>query len=180
MPGRADIESQNEYLLKVQRDFRLAVEFVATAMSEIGAVGKIVLFGSVARPLIKEVPRFSEYRRAGIAVWHECRDVDLAVWVSSPENLEALRRAKIKGLKIAAESKNITVADHQVDIFILESGTDSYLGRLCNFNKCPKGKGKIKCMAPGCGRVPFLRQIPDFHFAPDGLDEDVSTVLFER
>ena len=180
MPSRADIASQNEYLLKLQRDFRLAVEFVAAAMSEIGAVGKIVLFGSVARPLVKEVPRFSEYRRAGIAVWHECRDVDLAVWVSSPENLEAVRRAKIKGLKIAAESKNITVADHQVDIFILAPGTDSYLGRLCTFNKCPKGKGKIKCMAPGCGRVPFLQQIPDFHFAPDGLDEDVSTVLFER
>ena len=31
----------------------------------------------------KEIPRFSAFRRAGIEVWHECEDLDLAVWISS-------------------------------------------------------------------------------------------------
>ena len=32
-----------------------------------------------ARPLWKEVPRFPTYRRAGIALWHECADLDIAI-----------------------------------------------------------------------------------------------------
>ena len=179
MPSRADIESQNEYLLKTQRDFRLAAEFVATAMSENGRVEKIVLFGSVANGIEKEIPRFTEYRREGIAVWHECRDVDIAVWVNSLEDLKLLRRAKIEGLKMAAQVKSITVADHQVDVFVMEAKTDCYLGRLCIYGKCPKAK-KIKCMAPGCGNPPFLQQMPDFRFDTKCLEDDVSVVLFQR
>ena len=179
MLSRADIESQNEYLLKSQRDFRLAAEFAATAMSEDSRVEKIVLFGSVANPLVKEIPRFSEYRREGIAVWHECRDVDIAVWVNSLEDLKSLRRAKIEGLKTAAQVKSITVADHQVDVFVMEAKTDHYLGRLCIYGKCPKAK-KIKCMAPGCGNPPFLKQMPDFRLDPKCLEDDVSVVLFQR
>lgn len=179
MLSRAEIESQNEYLLKSQRDFRLAAEFVATAMSENSRVEKIVLFGSVANPLVKEIPRFREYRREGIAVWHECRDVDVAVWVDSLEDLKSLRRAKIEGLKTVARVKNITTADHQVDVFVMEPKTDRYLGRLCVYGECPKAK-KVDCMASGCGDRPFLKQMPDFRFDPRCLDGDVSVVLFQR
>ena len=34
--------------------------------------------------------------------------------------------------------------------------TDRYLGRLCDFNACPKGKAE--CRVPGCGEVTLLRQ----------------------
>jgi hypothetical protein len=35
-------------------------------------VVKVALFGSVAVPLVKEIPRFREYQQARIEVWHEC------------------------------------------------------------------------------------------------------------
>ena len=34
----------------------------------------------------------------------------------------------------------IGIASHQVDVFILEPCADRYLGRLCDFNACPRGK----------------------------------------
>jgi hypothetical protein len=49
-------------------------------------VHKAVLFGSVSAPPTKEVPRFSRLRREGIAIYHECKDVDLAVWGVTPRN----------------------------------------------------------------------------------------------
>jgi hypothetical protein len=52
-----------------------------------------VLFGSVARPLRKKVPRFKEFRRAGIELLYECKDVDLAVWVRDTVALDTLRKA---------------------------------------------------------------------------------------
>ena len=36
-------------------------------------------------------------------------------------------------------------------MFILKPGTDRYLGRLCDFNACPKGKAE--CRVPGCRDV---------------------------
>jgi len=44
-------------------------------------VRAIALFGSVARPLAREVPRFQPYRGLGIELLHERKDVDLAVWL---------------------------------------------------------------------------------------------------
>lgn len=79
MPSKKAIEEQNQYLLRLQRNFRVAGSHVAAVLGEHPTVSKVVLFGSVAVPPWKEVPRFSEYRRARIEVWHECRDVDLAV-----------------------------------------------------------------------------------------------------
>ena len=37
----------------------------------------------------------------------------------------------------------------QHNVFVLEPGTDRYLGRLCIFGDCPKGKRE--CLVPGCG-----------------------------
>ena len=43
-------------------------------------------------PLWKEVLRFRSYRRARIALWHECADVDIAVWLSRLDRLREMRR----------------------------------------------------------------------------------------
>lgn len=180
MPSRADIESQNEHLLKIQCNFRIAAEFVATSISSMDVVQKIALIGSVAKPLKKEIPRFQEYKKAGIAVWHECKDVDLAVWVNSLNNLESIRKAKVQGLKVATQEKKLRTASHQVEVFIMETDTNRYLGRLCDFNKCPKHKNNLDCMSQGCGIPPFLKQIPQFQFHPQSIAEDSSIVLFER
>jgi hypothetical protein len=91
---RAEIEAQNRYLLKQQHRFRLAADVVTDALVAFPEVEAVAVIGSVAKPLWKEVPRFREYRRAGIEVWHECKDLDLAVWLSSQHRLGELRRAR--------------------------------------------------------------------------------------
>lgn len=137
---------------------------------------RVALIGSLAREPYKEVPRFSPYRRAGIALWHECKDIDLALWLDRLDGLDALRRAKNKALRGLFEQTGVSAADHQIDAFVLEPGSNRYLGRLCRFNQCPKGKRE--CAAPGCGASPFLKQHEDFRWSPDSLAGALT--LFDR
>lgn len=65
-------------MLKRQRNFRRAAEHVAEAIARHPAVHRIALFGSAAMPLRKEIPRFRQFRRAGIAIWHEPYRITLA------------------------------------------------------------------------------------------------------
>jgi hypothetical protein len=155
-PSQREIDSEDQYLLRRQEQFRLAAEAVATAMSSLPEVEKIALFGSVARPLEREVPRFRRFRRAQIELWHECKDVDLAVWVSNLDHLKTLQKARSQALNELMAKRNIGVAHHQVDVFLLEPETDRYFGRLCCFGQCPKGKKE--CRVEGCGRKPFLQR----------------------
>ena len=131
---------------------------VLMAFEEVEAIAVI---GSVAKSLWKEVPRFREYRRAGIEIWHECKDLDLAVWISSQLRLGSLRPARDTALlKGYQNGKTGGTASHQVEVFRIEPGTDKYLGRVCNFNECPKGKPQ--CRVPGCGAVPFNKCVDGF------------------
>src|SRR5581483_10863341 len=130
---RAEIEDQNRYLLQRQHDFRRAADIVTDALVSFEEVEAIAVIGSVARPLWKEVPRFREFRRAGIDVWHECKDLDLAVWISSQHRLDSLRRARDRALQQAYDrGMSAGTVGHQVEIFLIEPGTDAYLGRLCS------------------------------------------------
>jgi hypothetical protein len=151
---------------------------VARAFSEFPEVLKIVLFGSVAVPLKKEVPRFRAFRRAGVEIYHECKDVDLAVWLTHLDNLRALGKARSQAVNKLLAATGIGVAHHQVDVFLLEPATNRYLGRLCTFGACPKGK--LECLVPGCGASPFLRQHEGFQLRPDALRPDRTVVLFDR
>jgi hypothetical protein len=177
--SRSDIEEENQGMLRRQQEFRLAAEVVARAFARNPAVVKVALFGSVAGPLKKEVPHFQRFRRAGIAIFHECRDVDLAVWVDDLDCLNGLRRALDQSLKVLFSDRNIGVAHHQVDVFILEPESDRYRGRLCKFNSCPK-KDQRECRVPGCGVRSFLRQHAGFDFDPLSLAPGCMVVLFDR
>ena len=126
-----DIRQTNRYLRKRQQEFRRAAEVVAEELAELLQVQKVVLFGSVAMPLQKEIPRFRGYRREHIAVWHECADVDLVVWLSDLDHLKSLQRARSRVLNELLEAEEIGVAHHQVEIFLMDA--DRYLGRLCHF-----------------------------------------------
>ncbi len=75
-PSRRAVAEQDHSLLKRQEDFRAAADAVAATFSEFEEVQAIALFGSVAKPLVREVPRFAEFRRHGIETWHECKDVN--------------------------------------------------------------------------------------------------------
>lgn len=163
----AGIAEQDRALLRRYREFRRAADAVTTTWRGHPDVRRVALIGSLARQPYKEVPRFSPYRHAGIALWHECKDIDLALWLDRLDRLDALRRAKNKALRGLFEQAEFGVADHQIDAFTLEPGSDRYLGRLCRFNQCPKGKRE--CAAPGCGAAPFLRQHEDFRWRPNSL-----------
>jgi hypothetical protein len=175
---REEIEEQDRLLLRRQEELRTAADFVAAAFARLPFVERVVLFGSVARPLQKEVPRFREFRRAGVALWHECKDVDLAVRLSDLSGLETLQKARGNALNDVFALAEVGVAHHQVDVFLFEPGSDRYLGRLCRFGTCPKGKPE--CRAPGCGAALFLQQHEGFVFDPRSLAPERSRVLFDR
>ncbi|MCP4385933.1 MAG: hypothetical protein GY798_31750 [Hyphomicrobiales bacterium] len=176
---RAAIEKQNRWMLERQRQFRMAADVVCEAFAAIDEVQAVAVIGSVAKALWKEVPRFREFRRARIEVWHECSDLDLAVWIDHQDRLGALRRAGSVALREAYEAgTGISVANHQLDVFLIEPGGDRYLGRLCHFNRCPKGK--LECVVPGCGAVPFNQRFVDFEPHADLLTPAEFTMLYER
>ena len=178
-PTEKDIRQRNQYLRRRQQEFRKAAEVMARELGSLPQVEKVVLFGSVAMPLQKEVPRFREYRRSRIAVWHECRDVDMAIWVSDLDNLKSLQRARNRVLNELLEAEDIGIAHHQVEMFLMEPNSDRYLGRLCTFAKCPK-KGHRDCSVAGCGQKRFLAQHEGFVFHPESLAPEKSVVLFDR
>lgn len=176
---RAEIEEQNRCLLERQRQFRLAADIVAQAWMAFPEVWAVAVIGSVAKPLWKEVPRFREFRRKGIEVWHECGDLDLAVWMESQHRLGELRRAGDRALRRAYEAGvGMSVASSQLDVFLIEPGSDRYLGRLCSFSQCPKARRD--CLVPGCGETPFNKRVADFEPHADLLAPASYSTLYRR
>jgi hypothetical protein len=178
LPWDEEIAQEDRLLLRRQQEFGAAADFVAVALARLAFVERVVLFGSVAQPLRKEVPRFTRFRRAGVALWHECKDVDLAVWLTDVSQLKKLQKARGDALNDLFALANIGVAHHQVDVFLFEPGSDRYLGRLCHFGTCPKGKPE--CRVAGCGAMLFLRQHEGFAFDPRSLEPARRAVLFDR
>ncbi len=177
MPSRREIAEQDEGLIRRWRELRVAAVYVAEALAQLPAVEQVVLFGSVAQPLQREVPRFRAYRRAGIKLFHECKDVDLAVWTGSVSDLRSWQRARVEGLSRLAKERRITFAHHQIEVFIMDARTGEHLGRLCNFRHCPAEKSE--CRASGCGREPLLRQVEGFDWQPNALAVDRHVVLYD-
>ena len=161
-------------MLRRQREFRLAADVVTDAWMAFAEVQAVAVIGSVAKALWKEIPRFSDFRRAEIEVWHECGDLDLALWINSQERLGSLRRAAAQALRAAFErGAETSVVSQQVDVFMIEPGSDRYLRRLCKFNACPKDKRD--CLVPGCGKV-----VDEFRPRADLLEPATYAMLYER
>jgi hypothetical protein len=175
---RKQIAEEDRRMLDRQAQFRLAADAVTAALAGFPEVEKVALIGSVARPLWREVPRFAPFRQQRIRIWHECKDVDLAVWLDDLGRLQALNRARSLAVQRLYAEKRVGVAHHQADVFVVKAGSGDYLGRLCTFSQCPKGKRE--CLVPGCGCAPFLRQHADFTFWRDALDEDRIMRLYDR
>ena len=176
--SKQQIAEDNGILAQRLQHFRVAADVLVDAWSPLTSVLRITLIGSVAQPLWKEVPRFAPYRRAGIELWHECKDLDLALWLLALDELPRLNRLRGQSLTKLYQKNEIGVAHHQVDVFVFEPGSDRYLGRLCTYGTCPKGKPE--CYVPTCGDQAFLQQIEGFVFHPDALAPDRCVVLFDR
>ena len=172
------IAETNRQLVERQALFRRAADLASAALAGFDEVMAVMLFGSVGAPLWKEVPRFRSYRRAGIALWHECTDVDIAVWLSRLDRLREMRRNVTRALPVILEDTGHGVASHQLDIFVIEPGTDRYLGRMCQFKACPAAKAA--CLVTGCGATSFLQQHQGFVLQPDALNPARAVKLFDR
>ena len=94
MPTKAAIVAEERGLLEWQRVFRFVADRVTAALAQCRSVDAIALIGSVACPLRREVPRFAPYKQLRLPIAHECKDVDLAAWVSRLDGLDELRRAR--------------------------------------------------------------------------------------
>jgi hypothetical protein len=176
---RSAIDEQDRWMVARQHRFRVAADVVTDAWMRFPEVTAVAVTGSVAKPLWKEVPRFREFRRSRIEVWHECGDLDLALWLASQDRLGDLRRAAVLALRRGEDEGNpIGVASHELDVFLIEPSSDRYLGRLCRFNQCPKGKED--CLVPGCGTIPFNKRIADFTPSDDLLATARGAMLYRR
>jgi hypothetical protein len=80
----------------------------------------------------------------------------MAVWVSNLACLRDIQKARSLSLNKLLAEKQIGVAHHQIDIFIMKPEANRYRGRLCIFGSCPKGKDE--CRIAGCGEPIFLKQ----------------------
>lgn len=174
----AGIAEANALMLRRYRRLREAADAIVDAWRAHAEVAAVSLIGSVARPPWKEVPRHRPYRRAGVEIWHECKDLDLALWLNHSRDLEGPRRSAVRALQALRAPDRGGVANHEADIFILEPGSDRYLGRLCDFNRCPRGKRE--CDVTGCGATPFLRQHDAFEWWPETLAADRAVRLYDR
>ena len=181
MLTRKEIAEQDAYLLRRYEDFRRVAEFcVRAVVPNLPWIRRVSLFGSLALPPFKEVPRFNEYRHERIAVWHEVGDIDLAVWADDLAQMNQLRVSLSRALNELIQcGENGGVASHHFDVFLLEPGSDRYLGRLCHFASCPK-PGKLECLTPGCGAASFVKVVPDFRFDAASIAPERSVVLCNR
>ncbi|CAK0753970.1 Nucleotidyltransferase [uncultured Gammaproteobacteria bacterium] len=175
----AVVVQQKELLLDHLRHFRVAADCVADALIPIPEVMNVTLFGSVAGPLWPEVPRFYRDRQAGGAkIWHNCADIDLAVWLTRLDMLTEIREACWHGLNAAVATGRPSIARHQLDVFILRLGERKPAGRLCGLARCPEG-GR-DCSMPHCGQPPLLQTFPTDRFTREALDEERVVRLFDR
>lgn len=177
-----EIDDDNAAMLRRRDCFRRFADLFATAAAQLDFVQRIVLFGSVAAPLKKEIPRHARLRRARVAIWHECKDVDLAIWVTDLTRLRALKRVvsdTTNAWQTIAHAENLPgIPHHAVDVFLLEPGTHRFRGNLCSFGQCPKERPE--CAVTGCGAQPFLRLYEDFRFDRSAPLRAPAIVLFDR
>src|SRR5205807_3125405 len=178
-PTRQEIAEQDMGMQRRQGNFRMAAQYVAREFALLPEVVKVALFGSVVERLKKEIPRFSKFRRNRVRVWHESNDVDLAVWLTGLGHLKNLQRARGRALNQLMAEHDIGVPHFQVDVHILEPGTDRYRGRLCNYGECPK-PGKNDCLVDGCGAQPFLQQFDGYEFSRFEFWDTKKEILFAR
>lgn len=177
-PSAKAIAEENERMRLRQQHLRIAAEHVVAELAKIQEVRRVVLFGSVAAPLFEEIPRFRQYRIHRVTILHECKDVDIAVWIDDLSCLKALQKARGKALNDLMAEQNIGVAHHQLDTFIINSGTGDYMGNLCSYGTCPKDKKD--CLVQGCGQTPFLKVYEDFILNNDALSPEKTVVLYGR
>jgi len=145
---------ENKYRLKIYDDIKIAANYLIVEFNKDKNVEKIKIIGSISRPLSKEIVKSGKYK--GKLLYHNCKDLDLLIWFSNLNELEKLRKSRFIALNKLLDEKKIGIAHHQIEIFIVDSLTDKYVGRFCFYKKCPNNK--IECIQKDCGKVKLLKK----------------------
>ena len=153
--------------------FIYAAMKLAERLTEFPEVERISLFGSLAKPPYREQYRYKKR----IWAFHEPKDIDLAIWLSSLENLGAMRRV-MATLVQEVQKKALGICEGAMELFVFDSRSSKYLGRVCHLGQCPRGG--IDCMCDGCGKPKHLKTDSDFTLRPDAVSRINSQLLFER
>lgn len=170
--------TENKNALKRHQSFIAVALELAARLSDHPEIERIALFGSLARPPVLEPHPYSKrLRNRGVHVFHSPTDIDLAIWLSSFDNLGAIRKTMTKTVGDMAE-KAIGLCDGSVELFVFDHQNSQYLGRICHFNRCPKGYDD--CILQGCGTPKHLKTMKDFVLYPDAISRINSEILFER
>jgi len=180
VPGRtatkAVIATEERGLLERQRAFRFAADRVPASLARCRDVEASALIGSVARPLRREVPRFAPYRQLRLPIAHDCKDVDLAAWVSRVDGLDELRRAR--AVPATRLSPSAAMGRRCMKSKFSCSSLAQTAISVDFFGKCPAGKRD--CLTAGCGQHQFLKQHDDFSFWPQATAEGAAVRLYDR
>ncbi|MDR0327065.1 MAG: cupin domain-containing protein [Planctomycetaceae bacterium] len=171
-------DSENKNALKRHQSFIVFALILAERLIEYPEVERIALFGSLAKPPVLEPYPYSKYlRNRGVHIFHSPKDIDLAIWLSSLDNLSTIRKTMSKIVGDMME-QTLGLSDDRVELFVFDHQSGKYLGRVCHFNRCPKGYND--CVHQRCGVPKHLKTMEGFVFHPEAISRVNSEVLFER
>lgn len=133
-------------------------------LREVPAVDRITLFGSVATSVRRPFGQ-PWSGPEGLAV---CHTLNLAVWVAAWDaatlcTLDLIVRQTLLSLR---DVERIILEDERVEVILIESGTDRFLGRL---RRCDPQTA-----------APFLEIPPEYVFRLEPLREPQAFHLFDR
>jgi len=169
---------ENKRSLMKYKGYVYAATELAKRLTEFSEVQRITLFGSLAKPPYKEPHPYSKsLREKGVTVFHQPHDIDLAVWLSSLENIRSMRQT-CNTVANEVMKKAPGLSCNAIELFVFDAQSNQYLGRICYFSHCPKGHND--CCNKGCGHTKYLKTLDDFTFHPDALSKANSQLLFSR
>jgi hypothetical protein len=131
------VHEDDRFTLMRYQNFRTPAEHVAAAFTDVPAVKRVTLFGSVASS-----PRTESGRRRRGHI-HEPKDVDLAMWLDGGADLDHLRKLSAQGLNRLWHDNEVGVAHHQVDIFLLDA-TGNYPRAPLPLQSMPEAQASVQ------------------------------------
>jgi cupin 2 domain-containing protein len=171
-------DGEDKNALKQHQSFIAVASELAGRLTSHSEIERISLFGSLARPPVLEPHPYSKrLRDRGIHIFHTPKDIDLAIWLSSLDNLGAIRKTMTKTVSDMAE-QTPGLCDGSVELFAFDHQSGKYLGRICHFSKCPKEH--TDCFIQGCGTPKHLKTMKDFVLHPEAMSRVNSQILYER
>ena len=164
----------DQHALRRYRDYIGIATLLAERLGTFQEVTKISLFGTLAQPPYRE----PHPKKEGILRLHFPENIDLAIWVSSLENLVRFQRIRSTLLPKICD-KRIKVTAIPIELHLFSAQTSEYLGCVCRHRQCPHKT--LPCrQSPECGTQQHLKITPNFVSVTKSFSENHCLKLFER